>query len=335
MSRIVVRWGAPLVLTAALLAACTSSTQSNREAVDGDTTAAQTQCILERVERDFGLAISNLGGDLSPEQELTVAIARDICLLDPDADSSRAEPSRTGDTLPPTLANAPQSFDPDDMPPGDDEALDQLWIACGEGDPFACDELLLSATPATDYEAFAFSCGGRENLRCSTLLGEAELTGALTPQTPPPGEQQELDRWWLSCADGSALACDQLFLTAPSGSAYYQFGNTCGGRASGYCTELLGDDGRPPILEHLAPTDAAPGTDDLLDQLWAACANQAPNACRDLYSVAPYGSIYERFAISCGGLAVKPCEALFLDEQADRIEDLQDSTTRSTPKQGS
>lgn len=324
---------AVIVTLTLVVSACTSGAGGGRDAVEqlaseGAISDEQTQCILDRLETEFELSLSNLEGDLTPEQELTVAIARDVCLLDPDAGAPVDSGSPVGDTLPPTLESAPERFDPDARPPGDDEVLDILWVECGDGDGEACDELFYTATPGSDYEAFGFSCGGRENLHCTSLLGEELVPEALTPSTPAPGEDRVLDPWWEQCAAGSARACDQLLLTAPGGSDYYNFGNTCGGRAVGFCSQLLGDDGNPPILDELAPSDPPPGADDLLDQLWAACGLRNPQACDDLYSVAQYGSIYERYAVSCGGRAITPCAALFLEEDAREIEDRQEAEER-------
>jgi hypothetical protein len=322
-------WLAALVV----LSACSGS-GDGREAVEDlagdDITPEQTQCILDRVELAFGVPLDDLDGDLSPEQELSVAIARDVCLLDPDSAPPATVSPDAGVSLPPGLEDAAARFDPDDRPPGDDEELDALWLACGDGDAQACDALLFAAPPGSAYEAFGFSCGGRESLRCSTLLGESEVPDGLSPATPAPGTDSVFDGWWVECAGGSARACDQLMLTAPGGSDYYRFGSSCGGRAIGYCTLLLGDDGKPPILAQLGPDDPPPGDDELLDQLWVACGGRNAQACDDLYDVAPYGSPYERFAVSCGGRSVRPCETMFRDEDATAVEERQDAEVRGS-----
>jgi len=322
-------WGFSALL---VLAACSSGPGGGREAVEqiasaDDLTPDQTLCILQRVESEFGMVLDDLEGSLTPEQELIVAIARDVCLLD----TNPAPPptgSVTGDTLPPTLADAPTRFDPGSPPPGDDDLLDALWIGCGAGQAASCDELFYSAQPGSDYEAFGFSCGGRENLRCVALLGEDPVPEALTPETPAPGLDGALDHWWAECADGSARACDQLLLTSPGGSDYYAFGNTCGGRAVTYCGELLGDDGLPPVLTAVRPDDPAPGEDEFLDRLWEACSGGNALGCEQLYAAAPYGSAYERFGISCGGRRVASCERVFLADEAERIEDEQNRIVR-------
>lgn len=44
------------------------------------------------------------------------------------------------------------------------------------------------------------------------------------------GDDATLDRLWDSCEAGDGQACDDLYLQAPSGSEYEQFGDTCGNR---------------------------------------------------------------------------------------------------------
>lgn len=59
--------------------------------------------------------------------------------------------------------------------------------------------------------------------------------------SPPPGTNAELDELWISCAGGSAEACDDLFWQAPVDSDYEAFGLSCGGRAIDECSDVLGD----------------------------------------------------------------------------------------------
>lgn len=44
------------------------------------------------------------------------------------------------------------------------------------------------------------------------------------------GDDPILDRLWDACDDGNNQACDELFGTAPLGSAYLDFAQTCAGR---------------------------------------------------------------------------------------------------------
>ena len=191
-------------------------------------------------------------------------------------------------------------------------------MVCGQGSASACNALLYESPEGSDYEAFAFSCGGRENLHCSVLLGDPGADAGLLgiefdPESPAPGNIPELDGWWAACGDGSSRACSQLVLSAPGGSAYASFGWTCGGRTTRDCILLVGDDGAPPALAGRSPQDPPPGDDEYLDQLWQRCGAADAPACRDLATFGPPGSDYERYALSCGWRAVRACARLFAE----------------------
>lgn len=309
------------------------------------------RCIADQVAASLGFTVEQLSENLADSTSSSrldtdvLRIATDICELrdlavssDNGADPTGAAPTGTSQTgtaptgtsqtrpraadpeadrdaaLPAWLVDAPDRFDPDNPAPGIDVDLDALWVSCGLGDPLACNRLLYESPPNGDYEAFGFSCGGRENLDCDTLLSATTtLDGPISPDTPPPGENAQLDSWWSACAQTSSQACAQLVLTAPGGSLYAYFGYSCGGRTTGDCAGLLGDDGPPPALDGLSPDDPAPGTDNYLDLLWLRCAALSASACRDLATFGPPGSDYERFALSCGWRAVTPCTRLFTE----------------------
>ncbi len=58
----------------------------------------------------------------------------------------------------------------DPMKFGDDVVLDQLYMACGNGDGAACDELFDEAPVGSEYEEFGLTCGGRADvLDCAEL----------------------------------------------------------------------------------------------------------------------------------------------------------------------
>ena len=296
---------------------------------DGESSGSAdfTACERERLAAALGLAdAAELSLPLNPDQEPLADIVRDICALD----SSAAQPEAPADTqarspaderdagLPAALVRAPALFEPDNPPPGIDPALDGLWKACGEGFASACNALLFESPAGSDYEAFAFSCGGRENLHCSVLLGDSGADAGLlgtefTPESPAPGNIAELDRWWQACGGGSSRACAQLVLSAPGGSAYASFGWTCGGRTTRDCVLLVGDDGPPPALAGRSPDSPPPGDDSYLDELWERCGAADAPACRDLATFGPPGSDYERFALSCGWRAVRACARLFAE----------------------
>lgn len=324
--RIALAWAAAVLL----LAGCTSSgTSSVTGGGSGD--ADLTDCERARLAAALGLAdAAEVSLPLDPADEPLADIARDICALGGDTpgdtvplDTSVRLPAEERDAaLPAALVRAPALFDPADAPPGDDPYLDGLWIACGQGSASACNALLFESSPGSDYEAFAFSCGGRENLHCSVLLGDPGADAGLLgiefgPDSPAPGNIAELDRWWNACGQGSARACAQLVLSAPGGSAYASFGWTCGGRTTRDCTLLVGNDGSPPALAGRSPQDPPPGDDDYLDQLWRLCGAADAPACRDLATFGAPGSDYERFALSCGWRAVRACARLFAEMTAE------------------
>ncbi|WP_420609905.1 hypothetical protein [Candidatus Poriferisodalis sp.] len=319
--------GVSIIIAAALLSAACSGSGPTRGAGDSSGGDGLGACERERLAAALGLAdAAELSLPLEPADEPLADIARDICALDTGTRRS-ATPSDTGvrspaqerdAALPASLVGAPALFDPDDSPPGDDPALDELWVMCGQGSASACNALLYESPAGSDYEAFAFSCGGRENLHCSVLLGDPGADAGLLgiefgPESPAPGSIPELDGWWTACAEGSSRACAQLVLSAPGGSAYASFGWTCGGRTTRDCTLLVGDDGTPPALAGRSPDDPPPGGDEYLDQLWERCGAADAPACRDLATFGPPGSDYERYALSCGWRAVRACARLFAE----------------------
>ncbi|HCB37287.1 MAG TPA: hypothetical protein DEP66_03540 [Acidimicrobiaceae bacterium] len=339
-----------LALAAAVpaLAACSAGGGGSGSGTDGagggagrGATSAEAVlggCVAAQVAAALGTTLAGLDDPFSEDDvdRAVLRIARDVCELREVAAGGEtaggagsaaaagtggagnraggsASPEADRDAaLPPLLVGAPARLDPTDPAPGTDPALDELWAECADGEAMSCDRLLYESPPDSDYEAFGFSCGGRENLHCATLLGAAaSLDGDVSPSTPAPGADAELDRWWAQCAGGSSRACSQLVLTAPGASLYAYYGYSCGGRTAGDCAALLGDDGGPPALAGRSPDDAAPGTDAYLDRLWGLCSRMSATACGDLATFGPPGSAYERFALSCGWRAVTPCTRLF------------------------
>jgi hypothetical protein len=69
------------------------------------------------------------------------------------------------------------------------------------------------------------------------------------------GDDDELDALYDDCEAGDYQACDDLYNQSPSGSAYEDFGDTCGERnePQGFCVDVYDEDG-----------DDAEGGDDLL-----------------------------------------------------------------------
>ncbi len=321
---------AALLLTA--LAACSSSEEQPASTVAAEAVPAHLRdCVAGRLgtaDTDQVLTDGNLSSDgqltgASDEGALRAAIQacefRHTLGIKPSATDgvvSSGDPATDRDaSLPTRLVDAPGRFAPESPAPGDDATLDELWVSCGDGEALACDTLFDLAPTESSYESFGFSCGGRENVDCASLLGGDDdgsvLATELTPQSPTPGADAELDDWWTRCAQASAAACAQLALVAPAGSDYATFGHTCGGRTLGHCAALLGDDGSPPALDGKSPDARAPGDDTYLDTLWQRCAERSAPACAALVTHGPPNSDYGAFGTSCGWRAVAPCEWLF------------------------
>ncbi|MEM9131285.1 MAG: hypothetical protein AAGE88_03010 [Actinomycetota bacterium] len=57
-----------------------------------------------------------------------------------------------------------------------------------------------------------------------------EFVGELVRAPHTLGDDANLDELWLQCEAGYGRACDDLFDRSPLGSAYEEYGLTCGGR---------------------------------------------------------------------------------------------------------
>lgn len=84
--------------------------------------------------------------------------------------------------------------------------------------------------------------------RASDMLNASDEAPEQLPFDQPSayGDDAALDLLWDECADGSGGACDQLWSNAPLGSAYEEFGVSCGDRPNILnCAELVRDETRP------------------------------------------------------------------------------------------
>ena len=168
---------------------------------------------------------------------------------------------------------------------GEDAALDELWDRCLT-DGGACDELFRSSAPDTAYRMFGATCGVQfteEALSC---------TGALAQHTASEtyGSNATLDRLWDGCAALDFAACDELFFEAPVDSGYMHFAAFCG-------FDLAIAEGNTCVSRFIGY-----GDNPELDALYDECAAGDLAACDTLYDQSTYGSDYEAFAVSCGGV---------------------------------
>lgn len=156
---------------------------------------------------------------------------------------------------------------------GSDAALDALAQSCYDGDLVACDELWEQSEEGSDYRQFGDTCAGRQppntGIWCEDAFGSGgpEPTTPLTEPTVPPisvetpdgipaagqqpsdlGDDPVLDGLAQSCYVGDMNACDELYDTAPIGSEYRAYGDTCAGRQSAgtldYCRVVFPTDRR-------------------------------------------------------------------------------------------
>ncbi len=117
--------------------------------------------------------------------------------------------------------------DPDPVPTlVGDEYLDGTAQNCFDGILDACDRLFSPDSPAP-FVTYGSTCGGRApETRGACLeyfLGEPEPTTGL-------GNDPALDALAEACSAEDWAACDEMWLTAESGSFYEDYGNRCGGR---------------------------------------------------------------------------------------------------------
>lgn len=157
------------------------------------------------------------------------------------ADADSDGPDSDGPDADGPDADGPDSNGPDADGPvafGDDPFLDELYESCRDGDLVDCDELYFASGIGSEYEAFGSTCG-----ETSEATRGACADGTLAEGIPDTyGDDPELDGLWEDCDDGDATACDNLYSFSPIGSAYEEFGSTCGGRYEPFevaCTDAL------------------------------------------------------------------------------------------------
>jgi hypothetical protein len=117
---------------------------------------------------------------------------------------------------------------------GDDAELDRLWDECAATGTDVCDELFNRSPEASEYEAFATSCGGRgAQVACAPGALGTTPGPAATGNPQRYGDDPTLDQLWDQCGAGDDQACLTLEFQAPLGSEYATFAASCGGRPDG------------------------------------------------------------------------------------------------------
>jgi hypothetical protein len=110
---------------------------------------------------------------------------------------------------------------------GESNVIAALEAGCADGDFVMCDVLFFAAPFDSELEAFADTCGNRNEggLYCAEAYDVDIDAGELTTQ----------------CRDGVMIACDQLFMYSPDESAAEEIGRSCGG---------LGRESRTCVVDH-------------------------------------------------------------------------------------
>ena len=108
--------------------------------------------------------------------------------------------------------------------------LAQLRQECAGGDMEACDDLYWQSPIGSDDEEFGATCGGTAD-SVGGFCAADQGGGSTSSGADEYGDDEALDALWDACEGGDPDACDDLYWTSPVGSAYEEFGLTCGGRA--------------------------------------------------------------------------------------------------------
>jgi len=235
-------------------------------------------------------------------QERVEEFIRSPGVVDVDCDAATEAPDPVADPLAPGLP----------WGPGDDPTLDALYEDCADGSDAACDELYWDSAYGSEYESFALSCGGR-GFAVGTCEGSEVFDGFEPPAVPDEpsarGDDADLDLLWDACANGDLASCDELFASSGWGTAYEEFGSTCGGtREESAClcvfwSEMEGEPGSDWDSEDWSGGEdvSGYGDDPGLDGYWDGCSAGDDQACRDLYFESPFGSDYEDHGWTCAG----------------------------------
>ncbi|RFU22894.1 chromosomal replication initiator protein DnaA [Geodermatophilus marinus] len=164
---------------------------------------------------------------------------------------SPTEPSPPASSPSPDTGAAPAGQPPGDL--GDDPGFDALAESCFGGDWAACDELYLGTPVGSEYEAYAETCGGRnepDGGSCRQRYGDGGDGGGVPADLPaaqpaPTGADADLQGVADGCQQGVVAFCDLLQLLAladPALEPYAEYGRTCGGRNAPVdsCSALYG-----------------------------------------------------------------------------------------------
>ncbi len=184
-------------------------------------------------------------------------------------------------------AAAPTTSDvgTDDAPPadlGDDAELNELTESCSAGDDVACDLLFLQSPIGSEYEEYGDTCAGRQEAGSGQWCGLGSAGSSGGPQPPDGlGTDPALDALAQSCYAGDMEACDELYGSAESDSAYQEYGDTCAGRqppdTGSFCTALEDPVPGPAVAPTTAPGESTTSPELTTTTVFDVPASTAPD----------------------------------------------------------
>jgi TIR domain len=196
-------------------------------ASSGSTPSPSQPLVAPRTAGSVGRTLALVGGILGA----IAAVVFAFVLMSGSSNSPNPGPD---DPIP---DNGPANPGPDDpAPPPDDSSisdLDDLAAGCDVGVMSDCDTLYWESESGSEHESFGGSCGERG----------VTLNGSCAADLPFPyiyGDDATLDDLTDACTEGDWVACDDLYFSSESGSAYEAWGATCGDRVdsvNGFCEE--------------------------------------------------------------------------------------------------
>ncbi|MDO5495014.1 MAG: hypothetical protein Q4G64_04815 [bacterium] len=165
---------------------------------------------------------------------------------------------------------------------GTNAEFDDLWDQCEAGDMEACDDLYYATPVGSEYEEFGSTCGQTT----APMYGTCD-----TLEFSSYGDDPDWDVMWDRCTEGELHVCDDLFAVSHEGTEYREHADTCGGSHAA--------NGRSDCID---PDHDAYGSDPYLDGLHDECAAGDRDSCTALYHGSSYGTEYQVFGRTCGGV---------------------------------
>jgi hypothetical protein len=176
-------------------------------------------------------------------------------------------------------------------------------VAISGDDGDSTDAAATSTTTIARERTTTSSTSTSSTVPVTVLPGSAttSTTAASVQGTPSKfGDDPTLDALYTRCGNADYAACDSLYRKAAKGTAYRQYGDTCGNRntSAGLCTTIYANKSSTTVVTSGAPAHF--GDDLFLDSLWNGCRDGDMGSCDQLYRESGSGTDYEEFGATCG-----------------------------------